>query len=378
MRKSKKIFIFFVLFFVIFLPHKALAIDVSAKYACVIDALSGKVLFEKNAYKSHSMASTTKIMTAHVALKNSSPTDIVTVSKNASGVEGSSIYLKQGEKIKMEDLLYGLMLASGNDAAVAIAEHISGSVDAFADLMNEEAKRIGVKNTGFKNPNGLDAEGHFTTAYDLAQITREAMKNPLFCEIVKTKSRELKNSDVGYSRYVTNHNKMLKLYPGCTGVKTGFTKKTGRCLVTSCTRDNMSIIAVTLSAPDDWNDHTKMLDFAFNNSEAVPFIKKDMVLKTVPVISGSSPDLEIIPNEDFYILKEKGKSTSGYSLSYNLPDEIPAPIDSGTVVGFMSVMYGEEELKKIELIAKDTIEYVVPPKPDFWEILYRLFIPYGG
>ena len=225
----KKIVSLLLILCLIILPlPKVSALSLSAKYACLIDAQTGQVLFEKNGYTEHSMASTTKIMTALLAIENSTPQEIVTVSANAAGTEGSSLYLKSGEKIAMGDLLYGLMLESGNDAAVAIAEHIGKSTDDFAQMMTKRAHEIGARQTAFKNPNGLDAEGHHTTAYDLALITRHAMKNPVVAEIVATKRKTTDGASNSTIRSFYNHNKLLSLYTGCTGVKTGFTKKTGR------------------------------------------------------------------------------------------------------------------------------------------------------
>ncbi|MBQ3181494.1 MAG: D-alanyl-D-alanine carboxypeptidase [Clostridia bacterium] len=217
----KRVFSFILIgFLLLFTPENVNAISVSAECACVIDMSTGRVIYEKNMNKQHTMASTTKIMTALVALENSNLEDIVTVSKNATGKEGTSLYLKAGQKVSMEDLLYGLMLQSGNDAAVAIAEGVSGSVEKFAETMTERAKALGAKNSSFKNPNGLDEEGHFTTAYDLAMITKEALKNKKFSEIVSTKSKTILDG----TQTVSNHNKMLRIYDGCIGVKTGFTK----------------------------------------------------------------------------------------------------------------------------------------------------------
>ena len=297
----------------------------------------------------------------------------MTVSPAAAGVEGSSIYLVSGEKISMNDLLYGLMLASGNDAAVAIAEHVGGSVDGFAELMNREAAEIGVRNTSFKNPNGLDAEGHFTTAHDLAVITRAALSNPRFCEIVSSKSRTLSESDVGYKRYLTNHNKLLSRYKGCIGVKTGFTKKTGRCLVSAAERDGMRLIAVTLSAPDDWNDHTSMLDFAFSENIARPVTKKGMIIKTIPVTNGDSDFLSLVAGEDYNICTGKNEGLGKIRLYYNVPTGIKAPVTAGSVVGTLCVYYGSERLKEIPLTAEQNVAYVKPPAPSFYNILKKFF-----
>ena len=206
MRKTIFPLLFFLL--LLFPCSPAEALSVSAEYACVIDAQTGNVLYEKNAYSRHSMASTTKIMTALLALEHSRPTDLVTVSNHAAGTEGSSLYLAAGETLTMEQLLYGLMLQSGNDAAIAIAEHVGGSVEKFADMMTEQAHSYGAKNTAFKNPNGLDAEGHYTTAYDLALITRKALSNPTFAEIVKTKKKSYQATENSRARTFVNHNKL--------------------------------------------------------------------------------------------------------------------------------------------------------------------------
>lgn len=240
---------------------------ISARSAVVIDAGSGRVLYEQNAYEKLPMASTTKIMTGLLACESGRLDETVTVSPNASGTEGSSLWLGIGEKMSLENLTYGLMLRSGNDAAVAIAEHLAGCSEAFAAMMTVRAREIGAKDTRFKNPNGLDAEGHYTTAYDLALISRFAMKNKKFAQIVATKTKTIPWEGSQWDRSLKNHNKMLWRYEGCNGIKTGFTKKCGRCLVTSAKRGDEQYICVTLNAPSDWEDHTEMLDCAFENYE---------------------------------------------------------------------------------------------------------------
>lgn len=351
---------------------KAEALSVSAKYACVIDALSGNVLYEKNAHERHSMASTTKIMTALVAMENSSLSDIVKVSSSAAGVEGSSIYLKAGEEISLEELLYGLMLASGNDAAVAIAEHVAGSVQNFAKMMTDKAKSLGLKNTSFKNPNGLDADGHYTTAYDLAIITKAALENEKFREIVSTKTKNISNGNESYMRSLSNHNKLLNLYSGCIGVKTGYTKKTGRCLVSAAERDGFRVIAVTLNAPDDWNDHKKMLDNAFKAYKKKPLIIKDMILKTIPVESGTLDRLELLASDNFYVTLTDENDISNINLDFKAPAKILAPIKKGAALGNITISYKEKKIGKIELLAGEDIYYQEPPKPTFNDIFKRL------
>jgi len=278
--------------------------SVSAKSAILIDADSGRVMFEKNAELRLPMASTTKIMTALVALERGDPDETVKIMPEAVGVEGSSIYLTLGEELTLRELLYALLLASANDAATAIAVHISGSVDAFAELMNEKASALGLFDTHFKNPHGLDAEGHFTTAHDLAKITAAALKNRTFAEIVSTYKYNIGGKD-GSRRYLVNHNKLLRQYDGCIGVKTGYTKADGRCLVSAARRDGMTLIAVTLSAPDDWRDHTSMLDYGFKYYESVEFCRQREVVISLPDVSGKG-EIECVAKSGIVLTLPRG------------------------------------------------------------------------
>jgi len=360
------------MFVFVLVSVKSEALDVSASYACVIDALSGRVLYEKNAYEKHSMASTTKIMTALVAIENKPLTDVVTVSSRAAGTEGSSMYLKSGEKIVLLDLLYGLMLASGNDAAIAIAEHVGGSVENFADMMTKKAKEIGAVNTSFKNPNGLDEEGHFTTAYDLALITKKALENETFAEIVSTVTKTISSGEENNKRTFTNHNKLLNMYEGAIGVKTGYTKKTGRCLVSAAERDGFRVIAVTLNAPDDWNDHKKMLDKAFNTYKSKPLVIKDMIIKTLPVVCGFQESIELVAEDSFYITLVSEDILRDIELYYNTPSQINAPISKGTNLGTLDISYEGKYLGSVNLVAGADVEYYEPPKPTFAENFIKI------
>lgn len=244
-----------------------------AQSAALISADTGKVLFSQNADAVLPMASTTKIMTALIVLEKCNFDDTFKIPKEACGVEGSSIYLTPGENITIRDLFYGLMLESGNDAATALSIAAAGSTEEFVVLMNEKAKEMGLLSTSFTNPHGLSSDGHHTTARELAIITYNAMKNPTFREICSTKSY-ISTSAEGKQRYFSNHNRMLRMYDGCSGVKTGYTINSGRCLVTSAQRDGASYIAVTLNDRNDWNDHEKMLDYAFSNFECKKFFEK--------------------------------------------------------------------------------------------------------
>ncbi|MDQ0339180.1 D-alanyl-D-alanine carboxypeptidase [Caldalkalibacillus uzonensis] len=254
--------------------------DVSAQAAILMDAESGRVLFEKNAYEPLRIASITKIMTAIVALEHGDLEDVVTTSKNAYGVEGSSIYLRLGEKMTLEDLLYGLMLRSGNDAAIAIAEHVGGSVEGFVFLMNQKAEELGMQQTLFSNPHGLDThEEHYSTAYDMALLTAYAMQNETFAEIVSTQKKTAPLEGEKWDRVWYNKNRLLSMYPYADGVKTGYTQRANRTLVSSATKDGHRLIAVTLNAPDDWNDHINMFEYGFQNYTLVTLAEEGETLR---------------------------------------------------------------------------------------------------
>ncbi len=236
----------------------------SAQSAVLIEAESGAVIYQKSADVPLPMASTTKLMTALTAISLASPDRIITVPAEAVGVEGSSVYLTEGESLTLKDLLYALLLSSANDAAVAIAVGISGSVASFADEMNRLADDMGLVSTSFQNPHGLDDKYHFTTARELALIAAAVLANDLLAAIVSTQKAVIPHPTLEGGRVLVNHNKLLRRYEGCIGLKTGYTKKSGRCLVSAAERDGVTLIAVTLNAPDDWNDHTAMLDYGFS------------------------------------------------------------------------------------------------------------------
>ena len=260
---------------------------VSAKAAVLLEAESGAVVFGQNPNARLPMASTTKIMTALVALEEMPLETVITVSPDTVGVEGSSIYLTEGEKLTLEELLYALMLESANDAAETIAVAVAGSVEDFATLMNRKAAELGLTDTRFSNPHGLDADGHYTTARELALITRAALQDPIFRQICSTKRKTIPLHGTEGVRLLLNHNKLLDSYKGCIGVKTGFTRKTGRCLVSAAERDGVTLIAVTLGAPDDWRDHTAMLDYGFGLYESVELCGDGGYAAPLWIVSGT-------------------------------------------------------------------------------------------
>lgn len=259
-----------------------------ARGAALIDVASGRVLYTKNGDEPMRIASLTKIMTAIVAIEQGDLNSKVKVSARAAGKEGSSIYLRAGEEMKLEDMLYGLMLRSGNDAATAVAEHVGGTVEGFVKLMNEKAEWIGLTHTQFMNPSGLDQDGHYSTANDLARLTAYALHNPTFAQIVKTRVKKAPNPNDPWDYEWTNKNKMLALYEGADGVKTGYTKAALRCLVSSATRGGQQLAAVTINDSDDWSDHRSMLDWGFKHYALTVVAKQGQPISGYPLAAGGT------------------------------------------------------------------------------------------
>ncbi|AFK86896.1 MULTISPECIES: D-alanyl-D-alanine carboxypeptidase family protein [Thermoanaerobacterium] len=359
----KKILLFVLIFTFLMTPINIEAENlkspqIAAKAAIVMDQRSGRILFEKNISEKLPMASTTKIMTLLLALEYGNLNDIVTVSKKAASVGGSSIWLSPGEKISMINLLYGLMLNSGNDAATAIAEHISGSVDKFVELMNKKAKEIGAYNTNFVTPSGLDIgiDNHYTTAYDLALITRYAFNNyNKFAEIVSTKEKTIPWDGKGYDRYLRNKNKMLWQYEGADGVKTGFTNKAGRCLVASATRNGQRLISVVLNSGPMWEDTQKILDYSFANYTPIKIISKGQMVKTISVVNGKGKYLPLIYNSDFILPISKDEEIN-VKIDYSLPKSVKAPIGIGEKVGVAIVKLNDNQIATIDVVAGKNVD----------------------
>lgn len=281
MRMISKLVIFslIVSIFIANIPQKVDAsVSVSAASAVLIEQKSGRILYEKDAHTKRRIASITKIMTAKLAIESGKMNQYVKVSEQATRAEGSSVYLKPGEKIKLKDLVYGLMLRSGNDTAVAIAEYVGGSVEGFAYLMNLKAKEIGMLNTHFSNPHGLDDhENHYSTAYDMAVLMRYAMQDKTFKKISGTKVYRAPNPTEDWDRVWKNKNRLLTKYKYSTGGKTGFTKRAKRTLVTTATKGDMNLIAVTLNGPDDWNDHISMYESGFKEFDMAEVLSKGKI-----------------------------------------------------------------------------------------------------
>ena len=330
------------------------AYALSAQNAIVTDADTGRILFEHNAHHKKSIASTTKIMTAIVVLENCNLEDVVTVSYTAATTEGSSMYLKANEKITVENLLYGLMLNSGNDAAKALAEHTSGSVEKFATLMNKKAKEIDMKNSSFANPHGLDNENHYSTAYDMALLTKYAMENDKFREIVGTKQKIIKEHEIEKYKYLTNHNKLLSMYEWCKGVKTGFTKKSGRCLVSYAEKNGVKLITITLNASDDWNDHISLYNEKFSMYKSYKLINTNDFICSVNVENAETNTLKLY-NCKAINLTLNEEEYKNLKIKYNYPKSVKAPVYINQVIGTTEILLNGNVIASSPIISKTGI-----------------------
>lgn len=324
---------------------------VSADAAIVMDVTTGTILFEKNARRSMAPASTTKILTAILALERGNLQDIVTVSRHAAYTEGSSVYLTVGEKLSLDDLLVGLLLRSGNDSAVAIAEHIAGTEQKFAELCNSRAKELGAQQTNFRNPHGLTAPGHLTTAYDLAVLARHALLNlPRFAEVVSTREDTIDWDGRPYDRQLRNTNKMLWMFEGADGVKTGTTKEAGQCLVSSATRNGQQIISVVLHSGSRWTDSVRLLQYGFDNYTLLHYADKNAVLQSLPVINGMQQCIDAIIMEDVTIVIPKVQSEL-LRIDYDLPASIEAPVYNGQKIGEITISLKDNTIKVVDITA---------------------------
>ncbi len=317
------------------------AVETSAASAALIEQSSGRVLYEQNAGQERLIASITKIMTAITALEHGDKTREYTVTVQDMA-EGSSMYLKPGDVLRLEELLYGLMLASGNDAALAVAHCVSGSVEAFVELMNETARHLGLTHTHFVNPNGLDAEGHYSSAGDMAALAAYALQNQDFRRIVSTASITIGD------RYLANHNKLLRMCEGCIGVKTGFTKAAGRTLVSAAVRDGMTLVCATLNDGNDWNDHMALLDYGFANYHMEMAAPAGRVLASTLVREGTAVTVPLAAAEDLrYPITDDEQLT----VVARVPLSVPAPVVPGQVIGEVCAYLEGEEVAKVDLMA---------------------------
>ncbi len=325
----------------------------SARKAVLLDGETGRVLYEKDAHSQSLIASTTKIMTALIVCEQCNVLDRVRIPKEAVGIEGSSMYLTEGEVLTVQELLYGLMLRSGNDAAVALAIYCGGTVEGFAQLMNDKARRLGLANTHFVNPNGLDAPDHYSTAYDLAVLSAYAMKNPIFAKTVSTKSVKCGE------RVLTNHNKLLWRLEGANGLKTGYTIAAGRILVSGALRRGRQLICVTIDDGDDWNDHTALLEQGFSRFSTATVVRRGQILGTAEVASGASPGVNLVADAAFeYTLAD------GEKVTVELPGTgfVYAPVVEGADAGDARILVDGTAVGSVPLVYGQTVEQVKQPQ----------------
>lgn len=333
---------------------------IPAKGAVVMDAATGRVLFAKNANGRLPMASTTKIMTSLLALEQPDLDEPFVVDSQAIHVEGTSMGLQEGDTVTLRTLAYGMLLPSGNDAANAAAVRIAGSQEAFADRMNEKARELGLEDTHFVTPSGLDAPGHYTSAYDLAVLAAYALENPDFREICGQQKANVEYGNPPYSRWLTNYNKLLERYPYAIGVKTGYTDDAGNCLVTAAEKDGTTLIAVTLNQKDDFNTHQKLYEKYFGEISQVDFTSQLPTLE-LPVTGGQQAAVSLVP-----VVPAKGALYPGekdrMQFQVDAPRFVYAPVKQGDALGEIRVYVGGDLVYQSPLVAGETVDSVPKEK----------------
>ena len=331
---------------------RAEEVGTSATACIIIDEATGRVLLSHNADAPLPMASTTKVMTALLAIELGDLDAPVTCSRNAFGVPGTSIYLAEGETLTLREMLAGLMLASGNDAAVAIAEHIGGSVDEFCRMMTARAAELGCTDTVFLTPHGLPHEGHYTTAHDLALIAREAMQHAFFRELVSTQRATIPWEGRSYDRVLNNKNRLLSTYEGATGVKTGYTKKAGRCLVFGAQRDGIRVIGVVLNCWDWFGEAERLMDLAFERYESVTMLEAGDCVATLPVDASDGATVDLVLACDLTGVITRG---SVPQVETDLPQQLTAPVTAGQPLGTVRLLSGGETVAEAVVVAANSV-----------------------
>ena len=351
----KKLFFVFALISVFsFSVYSAEEPKVSVQCAVLINAHTKEILYEKNAYTPHSMASTTKIMTAVLAIESGRLSQIVKAENMEA--EGSSIGLENGNRLTLETLVWGMLLESGNDAAKLTANFISGNEERFAVLMNNKASEIGMTDTSFVTSSGLDDQYHYSNAFDMALLGAYAINNPIFREICSTKTKTVRFIEPDISKTFSNHNKLLSYYDGAIGIKTGFTKKSGRCLVSACERDGDVLVAVTLNAGDDWNDHMKMYDYGFEVS-----VNKEVFIRlpeNIRVYGGANSFTEISLNQNPVNISIKDSSEITQHIL--LPAFIYAPVNKGDIIGKIRLLNSGRVIEEFNIYAETDVAALNP------------------
>lgn len=368
-RKLAFISLVAVLLVTAFMPTKAAAFSVSSSGAILMEQKTGRVLYEKNSHEIRRIASITKIMTAIIAIESGKMNDTVKVSKNAVYTEGSSVYLTPGESIKLQDLVYGLMLRSGNDAATAIAEHVGGSEEGFVFLMNQKAEELGMENTMFSNPHGLDDhEKHYSTPFDMAILTKYVMENETYQTISGTKVYKFEREE-GPQQWKNKNRLLTEKYKYCTGGKTGFTKRAGRTLVTTASKDGLDLISVTLDGPDDWNDHISMYEYGFKNFQLKKIFNKGSL----------SIKLEGMENKELFFEKNvyyplTEKELADIKVEYQMLDQKKIRKKTKGEVGLAILYFQSEAVRKVPIFVKEKVHN----EKSRWEKMKDFFFNHGS
>ncbi len=352
------------------LPASVAAVDISAKAAVVIEAASGRVLWEKNASERLPMASTTKIMTAWLTLLRDDLDVEFTVDSEAIRVEGSSMGLVEGDTVTLRGLAAGMLSVSGNDAANAAAVRIAGTVKRFVALMNDQAAAIGLTDTHFVTPSGLDADEHYSTALDMALLAAAALDCENFSALCSSRNLEVRYGNPPYLRNLVNSNRLLRSYDGAIGVKTGFTTKAGRCLVSAAQRDGVRLICVTLHAPDDWQDHTKLLDYGFSAVERVEVVAQQTAWQ-IPV-TGTGETVTALCAGQTFVTVLRGESDQ-IVARVQLPEFLFPPVRAGQVVGQIEYHYNGRVVARAELVTAGGADVPENESGGFWDFLRKLF-----
>lgn len=346
---------------------------VSAQSAILISGDDGTVIFEKNAHESLAMASTTKIMTALLTLEEAerSGDPVIDITGEMVAVEGSSMGLREGDRLTLVNLTSGMLLASGNDAANAAAVYLGGSQEGFAELMNSRAREIGMTETNFVTPSGLDDDEHYSTAYDMALLGREAMENEEFARIVGSSALQVEFIEPEQRISYQNHNKLLQIYDGCIGIKTGFTKKAGRTLVSAARRDGTTLIAVTLNAPDDWDDHMAMFDYGFSKVKTVE-LGGEVLPESLPMAGSDKGGIDIRMGQGLSMTLPI-EQAQGLESRVLLPRFLYAPVQAGERVGRVQYLMDGQEVYSVPIIAAEEARAIVPPEKTWWEKIVDFF-----
>lgn len=345
--------------------------SITAVAAVLMSVGSGRILWERNGWARRAPASTTKIMTALVVSERAGLDEQVTISAKAAATPESSIWLTEGETLSVRELLHGLLLTSGNDAAVALAEHVAGSVDDFVLLMNREARAIGALDTQFRNPHGLDEPGHYTTARDLALIAGHALQDPTVARVVATKATTIPWAGQDVDRALRNKNRLLWEYEGADGVKTGWTDDAGKCLVASASRHGLHLVAVVMGSQDIWGDSAALLDYGFSHFGAANAAREGEAVRSVRVAGGDRERVTLVPRGDLVVPVAPGEEDH-LRTRVDGPTELRAPISAGVTYGQLVAVLDGEDVASVPLVAAQDVRAQTVFQ-SFWDKLFDLF-----